>query len=204
MRLRMPFNRGAFIAVAAVLGVGVYLIALGFNRDAQIPDVKKVVDSYLRTYVSYSMLPEQYRTANPAMPQNEIDRYITQMNDEMKSYFATDDSSYGYVTNALKKNLERQTKQANVMYSYTKDILQYTSFDFGHATDTVTVTLETNSTYDGPDLGSPNAERVQLNEVAVDTVMLKKVDGSWKVAYANITIPSQPTTQGNRAKPAVH
>jgi hypothetical protein len=34
-------------------------------------------------------------------------------------------------------------------------------------------------------------ERVQLNGVTEDTVILKKVDGNWKVVYSNLTLPSQ-------------
>ncbi len=215
MRSWKKINRGLVIAVAAVLGVSIYLISLGISQNAQIPAIKKVVAGYIGTYVSYSMLPAEYRTSASDISQTEMDSYITKMDNGMKSYFASGDSSSQYITNMLKTNLESQKTDTTIVYSYTKEISKYAGFDFDGST--VTVTVDSNTSYDGPNnlnkgipqtspggsggLGVHNSvhvqttdnstERVQLNGVTADTVVLKKFDGNWTVVYSNLTLPSQ-------------
>ena len=201
MRPRKKFNRGTIIAVIAVLGVSIYLISQSITQNAQESAIKKVVAGYIQTYVSYNMLPTKYRVATPNMPQTEMDSYVTKMESDIKSYFAPGDNSYKFMTDALKTNLQSQKTETTVIYKYSKAISKYTDFDFENST--VTVTVQSNSSYDGPDNSGPkiiqmqmDPSRVQLNAVTTDTVVLKKVDGTWKVAYSNITLPTQQSSLG--------
>lgn len=216
MKSWKKINRGIVIAVVTVLGVSIYLISLGISQNAQIPAIKKVVASYIGTYVSYNMLPSTYSVHTPDMSQTEMASYITKMDHDMKTYFAAGDSSSQYITNMLKTNIEGQKTDTTIIYSYTKKITKFAGFDFDGST--VTVTVDCNTSYDGPsNTGMPqtspsdpgiadllsgtsshvhatdnsNTVRVQLNGVTTDTVVLKKVAGSWKVVYSNLTLPSQ-------------
>jgi hypothetical protein len=194
MRARKKFNRGVIITVIVVFCVGIYLIGLDITQNAEKPAVQKVVESYINTYVNYNMLPEKYRIATPNIPQAEMDSYIAKMGSDIKSYFAVNDNSYKFMTDMLKSDLESQTTETTVVYSYTKTISKYTGFNFDKST--VTVTVETNSSYDGPDKSNSNSGRLKLNAVTTDTVVLKKVDGEWKVVYSNINRPSQSNSLG--------
>jgi len=194
MRALKKFNRGVIITIIAVLCVGIYLIGLDMSQNTEKPAIQKVVESYIATYVSYNMLPESYRIATPNIPQAEMDSYTAKMESDIQSYFAAGDTSYKYITDMLKSGLESQTTDTTVVYSYNKTISRYTDFNFDK--DTVTVTVETNANYDGPNSKNTSAVRVQLNSVTTDKIVLKKVDGEWKVVYSNINIPSQGNSLG--------
>jgi hypothetical protein len=194
MKARKKFNRGVIITVIAVLCVSAYLIGLDITQNAEKPAIQKVVESYINTYVSYNMLPQSYRIATPNIPQAEMDSYVAKMESDVKSYFAADDNSYKFMTDMLKSNLESQKTETTVIYSFDKTISKYTKFSFDKST--VTVTVETNSSYDGPDKNNSNSGRLKLNAVTTDTIVLKKVNGEWKVVYSNINIPSQKESFG--------
>lgn len=194
MKARKKFNRGVIITVIAVLCVSAYLIGLDITQNAEKPAIQKVVESYINTYVSYNMLPQSYRIATPNIPQAEMDSYVAKMESDVKSYFAADDNSYKFMTDMLKSNLESQKTETTVIYSFDKTISKYTKFSFDKST--VTVTVETNSSYDGPDKNNLNSGRLKLNAVTTDTIVLKKVNGEWKVVYSNINIPSQKESFG--------
>lgn len=194
MKTLKKFNRGVIITVIAVICVSIYLIVLDTSQNAEKPAIKKVVESYLNTYVNYNMLPEAYRTATPNVPQAVLDSYITKMESDIKSYFAPNDNSYKFITDMLKRDLQSQKSEATVVYSYTKTISKYSAFNFDRST--VTVTFDTNSTYDGADINDPTAGRLKLNAVTTDTIVLKKADGGWKIVYSNINRPSQGNSLG--------
>lgn len=194
MKARKKFNRGVIITVIAVLCVSAYLIGLDITQNAEKPAIQKVVESYINTYVSYNMLPQSYRIATPNIPQAEMDSYVAKMESDVKSYFAADDNSYKFMTDMLKSNLESQKTETTVIYSFDKTISKYTKFSFDKST--VTVMVETNSSYDGPDKNNLNSGRLKLNAVTTDTIVLKKVNGEWKVVYSNINIPSQKESFG--------
>lgn len=194
MKALKKFNRGVIVTVIAVLCVSIYLIQLDIARNSEKPAIEKVVESYLKTYVNYNMLPENYRTSTPDVPQTVMDSYTAKMESDIKGYFAADDSSYKFITDMLKSNLQSQKTESTVIYSYDKTISKYTEFNYDNST--VTVTFETNSVYDGPDKNDQSLGRVKLNAVTTDTVVLKKVDGEWKVVYSNINRPSQRNSLG--------
>src|SRR5665647_1165288 len=155
MKARKKFNRGVIITVIAVLCVSAYLIGLDITQNAEKPAIEKVVESYINTYVGYNMLPQSYRIATPDIPQAEMDSYIAKMDSDIKSYFAADDNSYKFMTDMLKSDLESQKTETTVVYGYEKTISKYTKFIFDKST--VTITVDTNSSYDGPDKSSPSA-----------------------------------------------
>ena len=194
MKARKKFNRGVIITVIAVLCLSAYLIGLDITQNAEKPAIQKVVESYINTYVSYNMLPQSYRIATPNIPQAEMDSYVAKMESDIKNYFAADDNSYKFMTDMLKSNLESQKTETTVIYSFDKTISKYTKFSFDKSA--VTVTVETNSSYDGPDKNNSNSGRLKLNAVTTDTIVLKKVNGEWKVVYSNINIPSQKESFG--------
>jgi hypothetical protein len=194
MKARKKFNRGVIITAIALLCISIYLIGLDITQNAEKPAIQKVVGSYINTYVSYNMLPQSYRIATPDIPKAEMDSYIAKMESDIKSYFAVNDDSYKFMTDMLKSDLKSQKSETTVVYSYKKTISKYTEFKFDKSN--VTVTVETNSSYDGPDIQNPNSGRLKLNAVTTDTIVLKKVDGEWKVVYSNINRPSQSNSLG--------
>jgi len=129
MRPGKKINRGVIIAVIAIISVSIYLIGIGIIQNNEKPAIQNVVESYINTYVSYNMLPEKYRIANPNIPQAELDSYISKMESDIKSYFIVNDDSYKFMVNTLKSDLEIQKTETTVVYSYKKTISKYTAFN---------------------------------------------------------------------------
>jgi len=198
MRALKKLNRGVVITIIVVLCVSIYLIVLDSTQNTQKSAIQKVVESYVKTYVGYNMLPKDYRVENSNISKTELDSYISKMESDIKSYFTENDSAYKFMTNNLKSDLESQKSDTTVVYSYEKAISSYTDFSFDKSI--VTVTFETNSKYDGPDKRDPTAGRLKLDAVTTDTVVLKKVKDDWKVVYSNINRPSQSNSLGGGIK----
>src|SRR5690348_2362774 len=104
MKVLKKFNRGVIITTIVVLCVSIYLTGLSIAQNAEKPAIQKVIESYLKTYVGYNMLPQNYRTATPEIPKAQFDSYITKMESDIKSYFAPNDNSYKFMTDMLKKD----------------------------------------------------------------------------------------------------
>jgi hypothetical protein len=179
-------NRGAVLSIAVLLVVVIYLIALQFSHTAARPDIKSVCGNYIRTAVNYRMLPVQYRTDQPDMPQTAIDSYIEKMTDEIKAYYPANTQGYKYAVDKYAANLIAQAKGNGVVYSYMKEILSFSNFDFNGSS--VTVTILTNSSFDSTD--TPGAARASVSAQTTDTITLQKIGGVWKVVYADLPDPS--------------
>jgi len=197
MKIFKKLNRGAIISIIAILGVVIYLLVHNTAQKADKPEIKKVAENYINTYVKYNMLPEDFKKDVSKIPKKEIDDYILKMENDIKSFFAADDNTLKYVTDNLKTGLENQKVQNNVVYSYEKEI---SSIKYKFDESAVTVTVISKSKYDGPDKMNPSAGRSKLNAVTNDVLVLKKISGSWKIIYSNIDSPSKANSLGGGFK----
>lgn len=190
MKFLAKINRGLILTVVIVAAIAIYLIAQSISQADEKPKIKDVCQQYINTAISYSQLPENYRKANPEIPQAELDKYIADMSKDLKAFYTDKEETYKGVIERNKEYLENQAKGVGVVYSYTKEIKEYENFVFDG--DTVTVSIGTNSVFDGSDISSPLSPRGKVTGKTVDTITLQKVDGEWKVIYAFLEQPVKP------------
>lgn len=199
MRVLSKINRGLILTIAVVAAVVIYLVVVFFMHQSEEPQIKELCSKYLQTSVSYSMLPQQYRSDKPDMSSSELDNYLSKMKDDISSYYPSNVSYKDAVVGQFKSDLENQSKGVNVVYKYTKNIVKYKSIDFDG--DSVTVNILTNATYDGPAISNMEktgvSGRTAISGQTTDTISLAKFNGKWKITYANIQPPNQGGNEQN-------
>jgi hypothetical protein len=188
MKFLAKLNRGAVLSIAVLLAVVIYLIALQLSHNAARPEIESICRNYIKTSVDYTMLPQKYRVDKPSIPQSELDSYIAKMGNDIKAYYPDNEQMYKYVINTFKTSLQNQAKGNGTVFSYTKDVSYFKKLAFDG--NSVTVTIVTNSSFDGPANSGTGAARTAVSTQTTDTITLQKTGDKWYVVYANLQKPS--------------
>jgi hypothetical protein len=196
MKFFSKINRGLILLVLIVAAIAVFLVAQSISQAKVKPKIKDVCQQYINTAIGYRQLPEKYKKDNPEIPQAELDKYINDMTNNLKAFYADNDVNYKHVIERYKADLEEQAKGKGVVFNYKKDIKEYLKFTFEG--DTVTAIIRTNSVLDGPNSRLPGAPRENISAQTTDSIILQKIDGEWKVIYADLQDPM--IRSGNEAK----
>jgi|GEM_PF-2644336 hypothetical protein len=178
-------NRGAAVTIAVVLAVTAYLIVTALAENAQKPAVQKACEEFLADYTAYSMLPQEYRSGEKTMTQEEFDAYIQEMRQALTPHYV--ESPKALLENGLEKlenGLLYQFTGGGAINTLEREVLRYESFVFEGDFVTVKVTSEIRYTGPSPKGGDgPMQSRMENT----DTVMLRKTGAGYKVVSASIT-----------------
>ena len=196
MKFWAKINRGLVLTILALFAVVVYLIVLQVSHNAARPEIESICKSYVKTAVNYSMLPQKYRKASPAMPQSELDSYLSDMQNDIKAFYPDNEQTYKYVINQYTASLENQAKGINMVYSYTKDVSSFSGLNFNGSTVIVSIVTDTNYTGAAVNTGSTvtgagSDTFTPVSGQTTDTITLQKIDGKWMVVYADLQQPAQ-------------
>lgn len=195
MNLFKKINRGLIATVIVLIAVAVYLVSLSISRADEENRIKEVCESYVKTAISYKMLPKEYRKEAPEIKKAELDNYISQMSKDLKAFYIDNEQSYKYVTDWNKQELENQSKGIDVVFNYSKKILKFT--DFVYDKDVVTAQFESDSSFEGPDLTNKSVKRRKVTMQTKDSITLQMQEGKWKIVYADLQQPVRDS-QGNQ------
>lgn len=191
MSVLKKLNRGAILTIVAVIGVVIYLIASGTANALQTAEIKAACAEYIAAEVRYSVLPEGYQAEDPGMPADEQTRYLAEMTGYILPLLADEGIAGQLTLDRLKDNLTRQMGGDGVIYEYGKTILKYDAITFKQ--DVATVSVLTETVFDGPAFdyySGMMAGRQYQVATLTDTLVLQRVDGVWKVFFANLATPA--------------
>ena len=195
-------NRGLILTVVVLLITATYLVTNAIAQSAAKPEIKIICANYIKTAISYKMLPQNYRKENPQMPKAELDKYIEYMSKDLNEFYTSYEQTNKFTVNEYKASLENQAQGKGIIYNYTKEISSYK--DFAFKDDTVNVTIITNSSFDGAvDISGNNgpksmpstSDRQNISSQTTDTITLQKVNGTWKVLHADLVLPDKGDSQ---------
>jgi len=186
-------NRGAMLTAFVLLCVIGYLVGLALVQNAAKPVIEQLCSDYIRTEVRYSMLPAQYRAEAPGMPDAERAAYLADMAKDIKAYLIDDELTSKFTVDNLQTRLENQMNGIGVIYDYQKTIVKFDSIIFSDGI--VTVSVRTNTVFDGPVNNSLSIDRQQMAVETTDTLVVQKDGGQWKVVYASLTSPATDNSQ---------
>lgn len=187
MKFISKINRGAIVTAAVLIGVVVYLVVLSWTQAAEKVEIEKVCAEYIKTEVGYSMLPTKYRIEKPDMPAAESKQYLAEMAESLQAFYLENDQVIKFNLERVQNELQKQMSGIGVIYDYQKTIAKFSSFVFDGKN--VTVAMRVNTVLDGPSNDGMATSRQKSVEETEDTMILQKVDGLWKVAYANLNKP---------------
>lgn len=189
-------NRGVVLTAIVLIAVVIYLISVTITQNAENPKIEDICKKYIQTEVSYRMLPQKYRIDNPQMPKEEQDKYISDMTNNIKAYYSDNTQSSKYLIENLKNGIENQAKGLQLIFNYQKEFVEFKDINFDN--DRVSVTITSNTSFDGYNANNPGKNRDKIHQLTDDLITLQKISGEWKVTYANINIPmNSDLYQGN-------
>lgn len=190
MRILSKINRGVILTVVVLVGVAGYLIGLEAMHSSARKEIQQICEKYVAAELQYYMLPQAYRTESPQISEQELERYMTAMRDELKGFFVDNEQTYRYKLKELEENLTAQSKGEGVVYEYKKEIVRY-KIEFDG--NTASVTLTSTTTYDGPVSSYSSktgaSSRQTLTGEVTDRLSLQRVNGEWKLTYAALYLP---------------
>jgi hypothetical protein len=200
MKYLSKINRGAILTAVVILGVIGYLITNAILQNNEKPRIKQICDTYIQTEVKYNMLPAAYRIDKPAMSASALTDFLAEMKKNITAFYPDKEQYYQFVVMSLTNDLTSQSKGTGVVYKYEKSIKKYDDMVFDG--DIVTVNMTCNTTIEARDLSKTGATvKENLVQEIMDTVILQKIDGQWKVVYATINRPisanGYPDKMGN-------
>jgi hypothetical protein len=190
MKWLSKINRGAILTVFVLLCVTVYLVSLSIIHSAQIPGIEQLCRAYLADEVRYSMLPEDQRKDVPDMTDTELASFLDGMEKAIAAYYPEGEEYARFAIKSKTADLTAQAQGQGIIYSYSKDIVDFTGYVFDK--NTVTVSFISDTTIETSMAGmSGLPEKTKMTMDMNDQIILFKKDGEWHIIYAGITRPDK-------------
>jgi hypothetical protein len=179
-------NRGILLTVAILIVVSIYLVATSISQAAEKPTIEQICRDYTASEISYSLLPENWRDSTEPMPQEELDKYLASMETDIAPWYIDNERIRKLALDRIKNDLEYQADSADRILEYTKEIVKFESLSFSG--NEVTVVFRSRSAVERS-ISENTSDTDRTVEETSDTIMLQKIDGEWKLVYANLYQP---------------
>lgn len=191
MKILKKINKGLILTILVLVVLIIYFVNLEKQRDKDKPDIKKACEEFIAFTDKYAVLPEELQTLQNEIPEEKVEDYIRQMKKDLTNFMIDNPEAINIQQKNLEYNLKSGYDVLQVRTKLSRKIQKISSYQFEN--NQVTVMLEDNieeivKTSDG------NKEYTKSNELSVneDEIILKKVDGNWKVVYANLQFADNP------------
>jgi hypothetical protein len=185
--LLKKMNRGIILSVVLLLAVVVYLVALAAVQSAEKPLIEQVCREYVSLETQYTMLPPDYRSDDAVMTDQELDSYLSEIENKIAPYYIDNDRIRQLALERLANRITSQSEGWDRLLSYEKEITEFDSFSFSGSE--ATVKIKTRSVIERPENSAGKIEGGRLAGETTDTVVLQKSDGKWLVVYAQLNEP---------------
>ena len=185
MKFLKKINKGLILTVIVLVVLILYFNNLEKQRDKDKPDIKKACEDFIELTDKYSVLPVELQTLQDNIPEEKVDDYIKQMKKDLADVMIDNQESINIQQKILEENLKYGYNVLEVRTNLSRKIQNVSSYQFEN--NQVTVSLkdnveETIKTSDGLEEYDKNNEF----EASEDEIVLQKVDGKWKIVYANL------------------
>lgn len=207
MKILKKINKGLILTVIVLIALAIYLLNLESSRNAEKAEIKNACQAYIDFVNKYSMLDSKYRSIDKSMTDADYNKYIQDMKSELSNIFVDDEKLKSNQTDIVKANLDSQLVGNFVITDLDRKISEYKKFVFNANNVTVQLSDYVDVKYltrseaaldvkTGKYTG--NAETQKQSTSLSDSISLQKVNGKWKVVYANINLPiyNQKITNG--------
>ena len=185
MKFLKKINKGLILTVIVLVVLILYFNNLEKQRHKDKPDIKKACEDFIELTDKDSVLPEELQKLQEDIPEEKVDEYINQMQKDLEDIMIDNQESINIQQKILEENLKNGYSTLEVRTNSSRKIQKVSSYQFEN--NQVTVSLkdnveETIKTSDGLEEYDKNNEF----EASEDEIVLQKVDGKWKIVYANL------------------
>ena len=185
MKFLKKINKGLILTILVLIVLILYFNNVEKQRDKDKTDIKKACEDFIELTDKYSVLPKELQTLQDDIPDEKVDEYIKQMKKDLADIMIDNQESINIQQKILEENLKNGYNVLEVRTNLSRKIQKVSSYHFEN--NQVTVSLkdnveETIKTSDGLEEYDKNNEF----EASEDEIVLQKVDGKWKIVYANL------------------
>ena len=185
MNILKKINKGLILTILVLIVLVIYFSNLEKQRASDKTDIKKVCESFIELTDKYSVLPEELQTLKGEVPEDKVKEYTNQMKKDLTEIMIDNQESVNIQQKILEESLRNGYSEGQVRTNWSRKIQKVSSYQFEK--NQVTVSLkdnieETIKTSDGSEEYNKNNEF----EASKDEIVLQKVNGKWKVVYANL------------------
>lgn len=204
MKFLKKINKGLVLTILVLLILIIYLINVEVTRNKEKPEIEKICKEYIDIIDEYVKMPEGadklYTAEERSQKAKEIEENLTKVYDKKKEGVRADlekvmvsnKSAVDIQQNVVYGYLDSLKNSTNsVITSFNKEIVKVKKYKFDG--DQVIVTFSSAGDYD-EDYLSLDENTFQYKketkrenfEMPEESITLKKENGKWKVAYADL------------------
>ena len=185
MKVLKKINKGLILTILVLIVLVIYFSNLEKQRASDKTDIKKACESFIELTDKYSVLPEELQTLKGEVPEDKVKEYTNQMKKDLTEIMIDNQESVNIQQKILEESLRNGYSEGQIRTNWSRKIQKVSSYQFEK--NQVTVSLkdnieETIKTSDGIEEYNKNNEF----EASKDEIVLQKVNGKWKVVYANL------------------
>ena len=185
MKTLKKINKGLILTILVLIVLILYFNNLEKQRDKDKPDIKKACEDFIELTDKYSVLPEELQKLQEDIPEEKVDEYINQMQKDLADIMIDNQESINIQQKILEENLKNGYSTLEVRTNSSRKIQKVSSYQFENNQVTVSLkdnVVETMKTFDH----NGEIEKNNVFEASEDEIVLQKVEGKWKVVYANL------------------
>lgn len=185
MKFLKKINKGLILTVIVLVVLILYFNNLEKQRDKDKPDIKKACEDFIELTDKYSVLPVELQTLQDDIPEEKVDDYIKQMKKDLADVMIDNQESINIQQKILEENLKNGYNVLEVRTNLSRKIQKVSSYQFENNQVTVSLKDNVEETIKTPD-GLEEYDKNNEFEASEDEIVLQKVDGKWKIVYANL------------------
>lgn len=207
MKKLRKINLGLVLTILVVAAVVIYSVALETSRSQDKGEIKTTVEEFTKLVSEKVVLEEKEQVYNNTVD-DELEKFVNEnVKPSLKAAMIDNDAAINIEATQIQNDFENQINTATYKTKVEQELTKISSFVFDG--DQVTVTFNRKVTenikyFDVEDDGISEKnitsdsikEKTNTYNTNSEIITLKKVDGKWKVVYANLQLTATPANLG--------
>ena len=207
MKKLRKINLGLVLTILVVAAVVIYSVALETSRSQDKGEIKTTVEEFTKLVSEKVVLEEKEQVYNNTVD-DELEKFVNEnVKPSLKAAMIDNDAAINIEATQIQNDFENQINTATYKIKVEQELTKISSFVFDG--DQVTVTFNRKVTenikyFDVEDDGISEKnitsdsikEKTNTYNTNSEIITLKKVDGKWKVVYANLQLTATPANLG--------
>ena len=185
MKFLKKINKGLLLTIIVVAILIIYLTNLEKQRESDKTDIKNACEEFIALTDEYVVLPEEMRTYTGEISKENEEKIGAQLKEALKKQMVDNDKAidiqYEYLTDKLQSGYKTENE---IKIKNKRTITKISSYEFDGSQVTVSLKTSTEVTYKYKEVTGEEKERKNTLTNPSDEIVLKKVDGKWKIVYS--------------------
>ena len=185
MKVLRKINKGLLLTIIVVAILIIYLTNLEKQRESDKTDIKNACEEFIALTDEYVVLPEEMRTYTGEISKENEEKIGAQLKEALKKQMVDNDKAidiqYEYLTDKLQSGYKTENE---IKIKNKRTITKISSYEFDGSQVTVSLKTSTEVTYKYKEVTGEEKERKNTLTNPSDEIVLKKVDGKWKIVYS--------------------